>query len=330
MFRRLTFGPRRPGWSIPAEFVQVSVRTALVCAKRWGFPWLRDLQKLASPRPSLPLFGRVEFAAVDADGIPCEWCRPKDTTPGRTLLYLHGGGYVIGSVDSYRELIARLALGAGAQVLAPEYRLAPEHRFPSANDDCLAVYRWLLAQGLPAEEIAIAGDSAGGGLCVDVLRSARDAGDPLPAAALLFSPWVDPLARGGSLIENAPFDTLEAGFLAQCITSYLGGSGGDSGGADSRDLRVAPLHADLSGLPPIRIAVGTCEIFLDQARELAKRASQSGVDATIAEYEDCYHLFQNLAALIPTAEYAIADCCRFLEEKLSAAGKLSASHETPS
>jgi len=185
----------------------------------WGFHWLRKLQSVSPPRAAV--LERVEFELVDAGGVRCEWCRPQAATPGRTLVYLHGGGYVLGSVDSSRELIARLAVGTGAAVLAPNYRLAPEHRFPAASDDCEEVYRWLLEQGVSADHIALAGDSAGAALCVELLCKLRDTGGPLPLAALLFSPWVDPVADGGSMREQEPFDTIDRDFLRRCITTYL-------------------------------------------------------------------------------------------------------------
>lgn len=322
MFRRLTLGPRRPGWNVPAELAQTAVRTSLFAARWWGFQWLRGLQSLAPSRS--PVLEQVDFESVDAAGVPCEWCRPKDAAPERTLVYLHGGGYVLGSVDSYRELIARLAIGARAQVLAPNYRLAPEHRFPAASDDCVGVYRWLLGQGEAAEGIALAGDSAGGGLCLDLLCSVRDAGDPLPAAALLFSPWVDPQAKGGSLVSQERFDAIDRIFLDACIATYMDGRAAD-------DPRVAPLRAELSGLPPLMIAVGTCEVLLDQDRELAERANQAGVDATLATYEDCFHSFQAFASFIPTAAHAIADGCHFLQVRVSARNESRAAETgTPS
>jgi len=328
MLRRLSMGPRRPGWSIPAELAQTAIRTALLAARWWGFHWLRKLQSVSPPRAAV--LERVEFELVDAGGVRCEWCRPQSATPGRTLVYLHGGGYVLGSVDSSRELIARLAVGTGAAVLAPNYRLAPEHRFPAASDDCEEVYRWLLEQGVSADHIALAGDSAGAALCVELLCRLRDTGGPLPLAALLFSPWVDPVADGGSMREQEPFDTIDRDFLRRCIASYMGG-------ADAKDPRVSLLHAELSGLPPLMIAVGTCEMLLDQGRELAKSAAAAGVDATLAEYQDCFHSFQNFAAFIPAAEHALADGCRFLAERglgsearLDAANPPAAADSAPS
>jgi monoterpene epsilon-lactone hydrolase len=321
MVRRFTLGPRRPGWDIPTELAQTVLRTGLLASTWWGFEWLRGL--MDRPQHS-PVLDRVEFEPVDAGGVPSEWCRPKAGAVNRTIVFIHGGGYVVGSLNVYRELIARLALGAEAQVLALDYRLAPEHLFPAAHDDCLTAYRWLLEQGVTPDRIALSGDSAGGALCVDLMCTARDEGSPLPAAALLFSPWVDPYATGGSMVENEPFDTITPAAVARYIAAYTGvepAAGERFGARPVDEARVAPLRAKHRDLPPMRIAVGTCEIFLDQDREFAKAASAAGVDATLAEVQDCFHIFQNMTSFIPNAEHALRDGVHFLKERVPKSGE---------
>ena len=301
--RRLVRGPHRPTWSLTTELAWVSMRTALIGSVKLGVTWLKGFP---APRGSDP---RVRFESVDADGVPAEWCIPTEgETPTRVVLYLHGGGYVFGSPATHREIITRLAAETPARVLAPDYRLAPEHRFPAAHDDCLRVYRWLLEQGVAPDRIVVAGDSAGGGLSMGILLSLRDAGEAQPAGAVLVSPWIDPLASGGSIEANEPFDVGNRDFLVACITEYLDGKAPD-------DPRVVPLQGDVAGLAPLFIAIGSCEILSDQAYALDARARSAGVECRLVEYEDQFHAFQNLASMIPEAARAISEMAGFVRER---------------
>lgn len=304
--QRLARGPRRPTWTWRTELTWASMRSALIGSVKLGVGWLKSFPEVRSSVTG------VRFENVDAGGVSAQWCLPcEGEPPQRVILYLHGGGYVFGSPGTHQEIIARLAVETPARVLAPDYRLAPEHRFPAAHDDCLAVYHWLVSQDVRPSQIVVAGDSAGGGLAIGTLLSLRDAGESQPAGAVLVSPWIDPLASGGSLVSNEPYDIGNRDFLLACIHEYLDGKPPD-------DPRVAPLPHDLSGLAPLFIAIGSCEVLWDQAHTLDARARAAGVETRLAVYEDQFHAFQNLAAAIPEAARAIGEMAGFARERTSA------------
>ena len=197
------------------------------------------------------------------------------------LLYLHGGGYQLGSFKSHGELASRLGRASGRRVLLPEYRLAPEHPFPAAIDDVLAVWRWLRgAAGLDASAITVAGDSAGGALAVAMMTTLRDSGEDLPAAAVLMSPWADLSSSGASITERVDEDPiLTPHEVPAFAATYLAG-------ADPRTPLASPLFALLDGLPPLLIQVGTAELLLSDSEELAKSAAAAGVDVTLQVREE--------------------------------------------
>ena len=208
--RRIASGPVRAGWSWQMELLAAGQRAIMMRSKRRGVHWLRAVLEVA-PTPA-PFGKRVRTENVDAGGVRARWFVPLvATAPTRTIVYYHGGGFVIGSPSTtHAGLMAQLAVLTDARVLGVDYRLAPEHRFPAAHDDALAAVRWLYAQGADPASVALGGDSAGGNLAVATLCSLRDAGDPLPAGALLFCPWVDLLAAGGSMDGNAAVDLVIA------------------------------------------------------------------------------------------------------------------------
>jgi monoterpene epsilon-lactone hydrolase len=247
-----------------------------------------------------PLPAGVAVAAVDAGGVAAERIAVPASRAGRMVLYLHGGGYVMGSTDSHRHLAAAIAEAAQASVLLPAYRLAPEHPFPAALDDALAAYRWLLDGGQAPTSLVIAGDSAGGGLAVATLLAARDRGLPLPAGAALISPWVDLSCSLVSLETLAARDPIvKKGSLAECARDYLVG----------RDLRsplASPLYGDLRGLPPLLIQVGSEEVLLDDARELDRRAGEQGVRTTLEIWPEMIHVWHWFAAQLREGRDAIA------------------------
>jgi acetyl esterase/lipase len=255
-----------------------------------------------------PIPEDVACTPVRAAGVPAEWV----TAPGagdRVVLYLHGGGYVIGSINSHRDLGGRLSRAAGARVLVLDYRLAPEHPFPAAVDDALAAYRWLLAEGHAPQNIAIGGDSAGGGLTLATLLALRDAGETLPAAGICLSPWTDLAGTGESLRTKAEADPMvQWSRLAQYAAAYLGEQ-------DARTPLASPLYADLRGLPPLLIQVGTAETLLDDASRVAARARSAGVDVTYEAWDDMIHVFQAFAALLPEGQQAIERIGAFVRER---------------
>ena len=254
----------------------------------------------------------VTYEAVDAGGVPAEWAMPEGATGAAVLLYFHGGGYVLGSVASHRRLVGHLALAIGCRALSVDYRLAPEHPFPAAVEDAATAYRWLLAQGIASERVVVGGDSAGGGLSVAALLELKSSGDPLPAGAILLSPWTDLAGTGDSLRTRSDVDVFVDGeALNLMVADYLAGG-------DARDPLASPLYGDLNGLPPLCIHVGDHEILLDDSTRLADRAKHAGVEVDLEIWPEMLHVFQAAAGNIPESDESIA--------AISALGQAGARH----
>ena len=249
---------------------------------------------------------------VDADGVPAELVSTGETSSGRAILYLHGGGYVIGSAATHRELARRLSVAADADVLTIDYRLAPENPFPAAVEDAVSAYRWLIGQGCEPANIAIAGDSAGGGLTVAALVSLRDQGLPLPACGVCLSPWVDMEGIGDSMTSRAALDPMvqREGLVAMADT-YLRG-------ADPRTPLAAPMYADLSGLPPLLIQVGESETLYDDATRLSSRAEAAGVETCFESWEEMIHVWHLFAPMLDEGQRAIERIGEFVRAKTDA------------
>jgi epsilon-lactone hydrolase len=244
-----------------------------------------------------PVPDDVLVTEVNAGGVLAHWLAAPGADAGRVLLFLHGGGFEFGSVRSDGELAARLGRASGMRVLFPEYRLAPEHPFPAAIDDVLATWRWLRSgQALGARSIAVAGDSAGGGLAVALLVATRDAGEALPAAAVLMSPTVDLTSSGASMTERADQDPISTpAMLRQFASDYLAG-------ADPKTPLASPLFAQLTGLPPLLVQVGTADLLLSDAERLAAAAAETGVDVTLEIGEGLPHVYQLMLGTPEAAE----------------------------
>jgi len=241
----------------------------------------------------------VRCRPVDAGGVPAEWITAPEAVEERGIYYLHGGGYVMGSINTHREMISRLSRAAGARALAIDYRLAPEHPYPAAVEDSTAAYRWLLSTGVDPARLVIAGESAGGGLTVATLVALRDAGDPLPTAAVCLSPWVDLECVGESMTTKAEVDPMaQREDILELAKAYLGD-------AHPRTPLAAPLYADLRGLPPLLIQVGTAEVLLDDSTRLAERARAAGVDVILERWDDMFHMWHFFAAILPEGQQAI-------------------------
>ena len=273
-------------------------------------PPVADMRKgfdvLASRFPRTPEFA---FTRVEAGGVPAAWVEAPGIDAGRTLLYLHGGGYVIGSIDTHRELAGRLSQAAAARVLIIDYRLAPEHPYPAAVEDVATAYRWLLANGAAPGRTVVAGDSAGGGLTVAAMLALRESGDPLPAAGVCLSPWVDMEGIGDSMTGKADVDPMvRYEGLVRMASLYLNG-------ADPRTPLAAPLYADLNGLPPLLIHVGTAETLLDDAIRLADRAKAAGVDVTFESWDDMIHVWHLFAPLLPEGQQAVERVGAYVRER---------------
>jgi monoterpene epsilon-lactone hydrolase len=246
----------------------------------------------------------VRARAIDADGVPADWITVGDSEPDRVILYFHGGAYVMGSRNTHRGLAGRMARAARAQVLLPEYRLAPESPFPAAVEDAITCWRWLAANGHAPDQIVIAGDSAGGGLALATLLALKDAGEPLPACAVALSPWTDLEGTGPTSAPGAVDDPM-------LTADGLRTSGRQYAADDLCNPLAAPLHGELAGLPPLLLQVGTREILLSDSSRFAEKARAAGVDVTL-EIEDglihVWHMFSD----VPEARDAIARIGAFI------------------
>lgn len=256
-----------------------------------------------------PPEGTITETAVIA-GMRAEWVRGPGATDDATVLYLHGGGYAIGSLESHRGLIARLSAACGVRFCAVDYRLAPEHPHPAAVDDGVAAYRALLDQGIAAARLAIAGDSAGGGLTIATLVAARDAGLPMPAAAAVLSPWLDLEGTGESRTTRADVDpVIPNERLKELAEYYLAGQ-------DARAPLASPIYADLRGLPPVLVHVGDAEVLLSDSTTFAERAREAGVDVTLEVWPEMIHVWHLFGAMAPEGRDATAKVGAYLRERL--------------
>lgn len=272
-------------------------------AKR-GALSLEDRRKIMDGNAEqFPVPAGVAIRRADLGGLGAEWAIPDGLTDeagaGNTLLYFHGGGYVVGSTISHRHIVSRIALAAKARVLSVDYALAPENPFPAAVKDAVKAYRWLLDQGQKPEQIALAGDSAGGGLAAATLLAVREEGLPLPAGAALISPWSDLTCATGSYETRAqadPMITPEG--IRELANIYLTG-------ADPRDPLASPNFGNLAGLPPLLIQVGDDEVLLDDSRNLAARAREAGVDVELEVAPDMFHVWHAFYQMFTPGEEAI-------------------------
>ena len=248
----------------------------------------------------------VACKPVDAAGVPGEWIVPPGSADDQVILYLHGGGYVMGSIHTHRAMIARIARASKARALALNYRLAPEHPFPAAVEDALAAYRWLLELGHRGSSIAVAGDSAGGGLALATVVALRDSGTPLPAAIVAMSPWTDLAATGASITSNAANDVMV------CKEDLLWMAGMYFGKNNPKTPLVSPLYADLYRLPPLLVQVGSAEILLDDATRTAECARAAGVQVELEVWEEMLHGWHLFAKLLPEGQQAIGRIGEFV------------------
>ena len=253
----------------------------------------------------------VTVTPVSAGGVPGEWLAPTAGAGKLVLLYLHGGGYALGSLDSHRHLAARAALALKGRVLLIDYRRSPEHPFPAAVDDALAAYRWLTETGVDPAKLAVAGDSAGGGLTVAVLLAARDAGLGLPAAAVCISPWANLENKGASYGAKANVDPMvRHADLELWTAAYLGTS------TPRRAPLASPVYADLNGLPPFLIQVGSSEVLLSDSHLLSDRLKEAGVSVDLHVWPEMIHVWHWFAPVLSEGRAAIDEMASFLDTKL--------------
>lgn len=266
--------------------------------------------------PKVPPGWRLREMDGAGELLRGEWLEPMTAASGSaagavrapTILYLHGGGYYFCSPKSHRALAFGLATRVGARTFSLDYRLAPEHRFPGALDDAMAAYRHLVASGTPPESIVIAGDSAGGGLALATLVALRDAGDPLPAGGLLFSPWTDLAASGATIRSNDGVDPMFSGpAIGRAARVYLGDT-------PATHPYASPVYADLQGLPPLFIQAGSTEVLLDDSRRVADKARAAGGTVELQVWPKMPHVWQLFAPFIPEARQALDCAAGFVRE----------------
>jgi len=258
--------------------------------------------------------GEAERQMVDASGVRCQWVRAPQADRTKVIVYFHGGGFQIGSLDSHGELMARLSRESGVSVLGVDYRLAPEHRFPAPVDDAETVIDWLHSQGFDATRIALAGDSAGGGLALSLLLRLQEHGKPQPAAAYLLSAWTDLTASGASYENRAAVDPLnQKPMLLLMARAYMGER------KDPEHPQASPRFADasqLGALPPLLLQVGEREVVASDTEDFAARVVAAGGHAQVQVWPAMIHVFQQFPAELPAACEALALGARFLATHL--------------
>lgn len=256
-------------------------------------------------------FGTI-VEKTQINNMPAEWIRAANVPENheQVILYLHGGGFVMGSCDSHRGLAARISRASGIPVILPEYRLAPDSRFPAANKDCVDVYHWLLEQGYFSKNIIIGGDSAGGGLTFMTLMTLRELGDPLPAGAFLLSPWVEPLFFDGESYQSrAVKDPLISVDSIKKAAGYYWN-------VWVRLPMLTPFQQNLAGLPDLLIQVGDNEVLLSDSICLAERVKDSGGEVTLEIWDNMWHVFQAFSPILPESNQAIRNIGKFVRQQL--------------
>lgn len=280
---------------------RIDARTADVAASRKRLNYYAGLLNVADG---------VDISETSIAGLQAEWHTPAEAPDDKLLLYWHGGAYIMGSCRSHRSLVSHIAARAGVRALVPEYRLAPEHPYPAAIEDAVAVYRELLERGIAANDIAIAGDSAGGGLAVAMMLSLRHAGLPLPRAAALLSPWLDLSGSGESMQSRLGQDPwFDPEDLPHVVAYYCRDE-------QRQDPLVSPVFANVAGLPPILIQVGDDEILLSDSTRFADKLRDAGVDVELDIWQHMWHVWQMFVGLMPESWAAVDRLGDFVRESL--------------
>ncbi len=288
--------------------VELEVIKELLAGLDFSSTTLDERRAAMESTARLPADG-TSLVSVDAGGVAAEWTSAP-TVDDRVILYLHGGAYHAGSIATCRRLVSVMSAEARARVLNVSYRLAPEYPFPSALDDVVSAYRWLLASGTPASRIAIAGDSAGGGLALATLLALRDGDDQKPAAAVAISPVTDLDATGESMRTRAEVDLMvRPEGMKEAADWYLAGQ-------DARHPYASPLYGDLAALPPMLIQVGDAEVLLDDSTRFAAKVRDAGGNVTLEVWPEMPHVWHAFAGLLPEADQAIARIGVWLQEQI--------------
>ena len=270
------------------------------------------------------ILDNLHWATIEPTGVTYEevretgichslWHKPLESAADRVILYAHGGGFLSSNTATHRKLVGHLAKWAGIAALSIDYRLAPEHAFPAQIEDCLQAYRWLLKKGFEPGNIALAGDSAGGSIVVGTVLKLRDLGESLPGAIYCSSPMLDMEMKGTTMKSNAATDVMSSEeSFEPLVQAYLGPNG------NRQDPLANPLYADLTGLPPIYVSVGTFERLQDDGERLVIRAREHGVDTTIERGEKLQHNYVIMAGRAREADETLQRVGAWLKEKLRA------------
>ena len=273
--------------------------------------WAERRQRLNEVGSVWPVADDVTLDPVDIDGLAGEWSIVGDSDPSRVLLFFHGGGYCSGSILSHRRMVTEAGRAGRLRTLAVNYRLAPEHPFPAAFEDALKAWRFLRSQGFGAEKIAVGGDSAGGGLTLALLQNLRDAGEDLPGCAWLVSPWTD-LTMSGSTVEtkDGVDPIIHKTYLEELAEAYV------PAGLDRKDPRISALHANLRGLPPILIQVGSAETLLADSTRFAGVAGAADVAVTLEIWPHMIHAWPLWNAHLAPGRRALSQAGAFIHSRL--------------
>jgi len=267
----------------------------------------RQCEKATDRMAKLPT--GVEITPVSINGMYAEWIRPAGAPKTKAILYMHGGGYISGSCNDHRAIVAKLAHRCGTAILLFDYRLAPEHPYPAALEDALKAHRWLLAEGFKGENLMFMGESAGGGLVLATLLAGRDQQLPLPVAAAALSPMTDLMLTGDSIRTKTKVCLSPPGMNEVCCKYY-------GGNHDLKEAYISPLYGDLHGLPALLIYVGEYETLLDDSTRFAAKAQAAGVDVRLRVGEKMIHCYPLLAPMFPEATQAMDEICSFIRERL--------------
>jgi epsilon-lactone hydrolase len=273
-------------------------------------PWPDDITaaRILMDKEGPPVAGDVTVKPIDIEGCHGQILVPPKWQEGRAMLFLHGGGYVYGSLKSHEGMAAELARVTRGKVFQLDYRLAPEHPFPAALEDACAAYQWLRRSGYATSTISMVGDSAGGGLVIAALLALREQGEPLPGTAVCISPWVDLEATGESFTSRQPLDPMIDRKLVNFLAAIY------ANGADLRNPLISPIHADLRGLPRLLVQVGEREVLFSEAQMLTRRARDAGIDVTLEEWPDMIHVWHLYFPRLTAGRAAIARIGAFVRE----------------
>jgi epsilon-lactone hydrolase len=293
------------------EQADIGAIRALLASKPRPVGWPARRQRLDEVGSVWPVAADVTLTAVDINGIPGEWSAVPGSDRSRVLLFFHGGGYCSGSIISHRRMASEAGRAGGVRTLAISYRLAPENPFPAALEDAVTAWHFLRRQGIAAKHIAIGGDSAGGGLSLAVALKLRDVKEELPACLWLVSPWTDLTMSGSTLVTKEAVDPLiHKSYLCELAEAYLGGA------VDRKDPRVSPLFANLTGMPPLLIQVGSAETLLDDAMRLAAAAGEADVSVTLEIWPHMIHAWHLWNARLEPGRHALSSAGTFVRRHL--------------